>query len=372
MKRFLLLFFSLSSLFFIISYETSGDLKPPISTKKEVSSKKSSSSGNYSLKFLIKAVKKSDTAKVIEQTDHGVDINERSAKGNTPLMWAVYYGDIDIVTYLISKGADINATDKYRDEPLLMWGVKKGRLNITKLLISKGANVNLSDKYGETALMDSARYGYYEIAALLIKNSASVTAKSENGDTALILAASAGDRKIVELLVSEGADINAVNFEDGKSSLAKASEKGYDDIVKFLETKAVKEGAPMKRDEKLSDNQYTSKIPSMKTVSKSWKKAPYKLKKTLQIEEINIQMMSYISGIKQCYGRRVDAGDIHLTGTMNMEIHLAGSGEVLDVLLQDDRYISSYFGDCIVSVIKNQNFNMFKSQTMSFTYFYTF
>ena len=40
--------------------------------------------------------------------DHGADINQQSANGNTPLMWAARNNDVHILMYLISKKAKIN------------------------------------------------------------------------------------------------------------------------------------------------------------------------------------------------------------------------------------------------------------------------
>jgi ankyrin repeat protein len=39
------------------------------------------------------------------------DIEARSNDGRTPLIWASHWGHVDIVLYLIERGAQIDATD---------------------------------------------------------------------------------------------------------------------------------------------------------------------------------------------------------------------------------------------------------------------
>ncbi|WP_369372221.1 ankyrin repeat domain-containing protein [Wolbachia endosymbiont of Cimex lectularius] len=41
----------------------------------------------------------------------GININEDDYSGNTPLHWAVYGGNLDIVKALLDKGASINVVN---------------------------------------------------------------------------------------------------------------------------------------------------------------------------------------------------------------------------------------------------------------------
>ncbi len=103
--------------------------------------------------------------------------------GNTALMWYSYHGDLNIVKYLIEKGADINAEGRYGDTALI-WGSERGNLEVVKYLIKKGDNVK--NKYGNIALIRSSYVGHLNIIKYLIDNGADVNFKNKNGDTALI------------------------------------------------------------------------------------------------------------------------------------------------------------------------------------------
>ncbi len=298
------------------------------------------------------------------------DVNYRSQRGNTPLMWAAKAGDPTIVSALIEKGADVNALDGYSSEPVLMWAVKKGHLEATRMMVEAGSKVNAADQYGTTPLMDAARYGHENIVKLLLKNGAKINNSTENGETALLYAAGNGHFEIVRLLVSEGANINAITSDTSETALGKAKKSGFDDIVKFISSAGEEEGTPMKREYRRGDTEKIGEIPSMDRLERAW--AGKNLPSALSSRDINRQMNSYLTKINRCYNRRLDAGDKNLFGEMRLDIRIAGNGEVLDVMIMDEKYQSTYFGDCIVSAIKSRNFKMFKEEQMNFFYSYTF
>jgi ankyrin repeat protein len=87
--------------------------------------------------------------KLIESTPEA--INEKyEGFGETLLHYAARYGRIDIVEYLISKGADPNATDGARNTPLHD-AVGSGNIQIIKLLLDSGADKYATKQTGHTA-----------------------------------------------------------------------------------------------------------------------------------------------------------------------------------------------------------------------------
>ena len=68
----------------------------------------------------------------------GADVNEKTAKGRTALMWASDRGFIVTVSALIEAGADVNAKDRYGRTALMM-AAEKGHTEIVKLLKEHGA-----------------------------------------------------------------------------------------------------------------------------------------------------------------------------------------------------------------------------------------
>jgi len=86
--------------------------------------------------------------------EKGVNVNTRindnpNFSGETALHIAAYYGKVEIVKYLISKGADVNAKSDKRRTPLHNATADTGhaehdagKLEVAKILISEGAYVN--------------------------------------------------------------------------------------------------------------------------------------------------------------------------------------------------------------------------------------
>lgn len=75
--------------------------------------------------------------------------NDKNHRGYSPLMLAVYNGQIDFCEALLRCGADVNSTDSVGNT-LLMGAAFKGDLEIIKLLLQFGANVDLKNKSNMT------------------------------------------------------------------------------------------------------------------------------------------------------------------------------------------------------------------------------
>ena len=146
---------------------------------------------------LFKAVWTGDIA-VLRGTN--IDVNLKDTVGRSPLHIAAERGDIDVVTFLIENGADVNVTDFNGNTPLIFIINKTGNLETTERLLQKGAAVNTQNRTGETALMYAAWRGHADIVRLLLDNRADATLKNGQGNTALTLAESKGHLEIVGML----------------------------------------------------------------------------------------------------------------------------------------------------------------------------
>uniref|UniRef100_A0A0B7BP65 Uncharacterized protein n=1 Tax=Arion vulgaris TaxID=1028688 RepID=A0A0B7BP65_9EUPU len=74
----------------------------------------------------------------------------KQIQGRYPLHYAADYGQTEVIEYLLSKGANINAPDKYGISPLLS-AIFEGHTPSVKLLLERGA-----DKSGKSP--DGASY----------------------------------------------------------------------------------------------------------------------------------------------------------------------------------------------------------------------
>ena len=170
----------------------------------------------------------------------GADVNMES-NGGTALNIASYKGYLEIVKYLVEKGADVNMESNGGTAL-----IGASNLEVVKYLISKGADVNAKNNYGWTALMWASREGHLEVVKVLVESSkgglfsffkkGNINDKDNDGWTALIWASRKGHLEVVKYLVSKGADINATDNK-GFTALNKAKTK---EVSEFLESKGAK------------------------------------------------------------------------------------------------------------------------------------
>lgn len=66
------------------------------------------------------AVKTGDLTNVKEFVEKDkLSVNHKDANQRTPLHWAADFNQVEVMKYLVSKGAQVNAKDKYGITPLL-------------------------------------------------------------------------------------------------------------------------------------------------------------------------------------------------------------------------------------------------------------
>uniref|UniRef100_A0A3B4BX10 Uncharacterized protein n=1 Tax=Pygocentrus nattereri TaxID=42514 RepID=A0A3B4BX10_PYGNA len=67
------------------------------------------------------------------------DVNRTLEGGRKPLHYAADCGQVEMLEFLLSKGADVNAPDKHGITPLLS-ATYEGHLACVKILLEKGAD----------------------------------------------------------------------------------------------------------------------------------------------------------------------------------------------------------------------------------------
>ena len=88
---------------------------------------------------------------------------------NEDLIEAAKRGDLQEVSHLLDKGADVNAKNNEGASALFLAALK-GHIEIVHALLDKGADVNAKSNKGGTALMVASLNGYGEIVqALLVR-----------------------------------------------------------------------------------------------------------------------------------------------------------------------------------------------------------
>lgn len=155
----------------------------------------------------------------------------------TLVLKASFYGDYEIVKYLLEQGATLDEKSITGATPLMVASLG-GFSKIVNLLIEYNANINDQTETGETALIFAAQENHLDVVKLLLQNKINVNHQANNGVSSLIIAAIKGNKNIIKVLLDYDADLN-LQVETGETALMAAVQKGYLEIVKLL----IKRGA---------------------------------------------------------------------------------------------------------------------------------
>lgn len=172
----------------------------------------------------------------------GIDVNiTEEDRGATVLLIASSFKDYeDVVSFLISRGADVNFKGKDGRTPLI-WAAGNSFESI-KILLENGADVNAKGDDGMNAFIRStfgilSKKVLTEVMDLLLENGANVNSalisKNAAGWTALHFAAVNGDYDLVKYLLSRGANVNHTS-DEGSTALSLARQEKYEALVSLL------------------------------------------------------------------------------------------------------------------------------------------
>lgn len=157
------------------------------------------------------ALKKNDIPAAETLALKGMEINEKNAYSQTPLMLAAKMSAPNLVKILLDRGADVNAADGRGFNSLIL-ASEIGHAEIVKLLIERGARINSPDTYGRTPLMYAVEANKPAVVKVLTEKGADVNLKDKKDRTALLLAAQVGaSPDIIKALLDRRADATQVD-----------------------------------------------------------------------------------------------------------------------------------------------------------------
>jgi ankyrin repeat protein len=134
-------------------------------------------------------------------------VNAYAPDGFQPLGLAAFFGQIEIVEFLLSRGAEVNSPSRnaMRVMPLHS-AIANQRSEIVKLLLEHGADVNATQADDFTPLHEAAQNGMADVTQWLIERGAHVNPRlSSSGKTPLGLAIEHRHEEVAELLRKHGA-----------------------------------------------------------------------------------------------------------------------------------------------------------------------
>jgi ankyrin repeat protein len=164
--------------------------------------------GTASAQTLADRIQSGDRNAALAMIASGADVNKAQPDGTTPLHWAAYRVDRELVQTLLKKGAKADVANRYGASPLAE-AARVANVDLVGMLLEAGANANGSNEDGQTALMLAARTGNVAVAELLVKHGADVNQRERFKDQSAVMWAAGENRpEMVAFLVSKGADLS--------------------------------------------------------------------------------------------------------------------------------------------------------------------
>ncbi|NXE97869.1 ANK2 protein, partial [Menura novaehollandiae] len=193
--------------------------------------------GKVRLPALHIAARKDDTksAALLLQNDHNADVQSKVtgwARGFTPLHIAAHYGNVNVATLLLNRGAAVDFTARNGITPLHV-ASKRGNTNMVKLLLDRGGQIDAKTRDGLTPLHCAARSGHDQVVELLLERGAPLLARTKNGLSPLHMAAQGDHVECVKHLLQHKAPVDDVTL-DYLTALHVAAHCGHYRVTKLL------------------------------------------------------------------------------------------------------------------------------------------
>ena len=183
---------------------------------------------------LITAIWSNNIELVKYLVDRGANVDLQDYEGDTPLIMAVWSDHwAELVPYLIDKGADKNKTDRHGSTPLII-AVEIRNKTLVKYLVEHGADIDTQDEYQDTALLIAVKKDYFELVKYLVDHNANINKATNSGNTPLWTAVKNGHVAIVKYLLDHGADVNMAVENLGKYLTRHGSSLDEDDDIESI------------------------------------------------------------------------------------------------------------------------------------------
>ena len=169
-----------------------------------------------------------------EEEDEAIKDKVRNAPRVTPLHTACTAQRTDMATFLLEKGADIEAIADDQVTPLHC-SAQLGSLPMVKLLVEHGANLSAKTAYGSPPLFEAASGGHLECVRYLVEAGADINQRGDSLDRLVLHeAATSGDLPTMKFCFEQGC--REVNDKDAlqNTPLHLAAKSGSLPIVDFL------------------------------------------------------------------------------------------------------------------------------------------
>ncbi|CEJ93649.1 hypothetical protein VHEMI09225 [[Torrubiella] hemipterigena] len=195
----------------------------------------------YSDLVIMRAVQSSSTGVVQALLDAGMHVDQEIDKVGTPLSLAIATQNVEMVRFLLGRGANANGMEWLPPVTFLARAASFKSQQILLSLLDHGAKV-----HGSSALYNAAEYGHIDNVELLLARGADLDELAmidyglksrHNAGTALHAAVENGQTEIVQILLKRGAKTDIKDAE-GKTARDLALETECADIVRAFDEAA--------------------------------------------------------------------------------------------------------------------------------------
>jgi ankyrin repeat protein len=162
----------------------------------------------------------------------GADIEARTAGGQTPLFQTVPLASAEAFDCLLRKGARLGARDN-SGKSILQFALSWQRPAMADLILARGFAIEVEGPAAQEMLEEAANAGLATVVATLLSRSVPVSAAPRNGTTLLHSAARGGLVEFAGRLLRAGARIDARD-QHGLTPLHLAAFYGRDDVIGLL------------------------------------------------------------------------------------------------------------------------------------------
>ncbi|KAM0865935.1 hypothetical protein ACQ4PT_042945 [Festuca glaucescens] len=161
----------------------------------------------------------------------GFDVNCVSNTGVTPMLFAAFEGNVQVMRYLLDHGGDPAMPDDKGSTPLHL-AAEEGHYEAARLLLSKGVRADPIDHRG-TPLHLAAAKDHDQVVKVLLEHGADPNRVVHHVFSPLMMAVRGKALKCMRLLIEAGADVNAHGYS-GPTPLTEAVDDGLTNFVKVL------------------------------------------------------------------------------------------------------------------------------------------
>lgn len=166
--------------------------------------------------------------------DSGASLHAVDEDGDSPLHYAAFGDQPEIMELLLDRGAPINSVNNGKCSALHV-AVNKQQAQCVHTLLRHGCDVNLQDSYGDTALHDAIGKDALDITdALCACERLNFTLRNKRGFNVLHHAALKGNAYATEKVVLRAQHLVNVKKDDGFAALHLAALNGHREVAEIL------------------------------------------------------------------------------------------------------------------------------------------